>query len=137
MKSKGNCNPMQIVRAFLALLAGFAAMAAVVGAATAMLVRLAPDWVGQQRQPRTGYVIVNLIYSLAAAILGGYVTAYIASNNILTYTLVLAVIVLLLSGLSALQQRDKQPIWYQLLLMAVAPAGIFLGGLLRLKILGL
>jgi hypothetical protein len=128
---------MQIVRAFLALLAGFATMAAVVSVATAMLVKLAPDWVGRQDHPRTGYILVNLIYSLAAAILGGYVTARIAHNNILTYTLVLAVIVLLLSGLSALQQRGKQPIWYQLLLMAIAPAGIFLGGLLRLKILGL
>jgi hypothetical protein len=128
---------MQIVRAFLALLAGFATMAVVVGVATALLVKLAPDWVGRQGHPRTGYIIVNLIYSLAAAILGGYVTAWIVHNNILTYMLVLAVIVLLLSGLSALQQRGMQPIWYQLLLMAIAPAGIFLGGLLRVKMLGL
>jgi hypothetical protein len=128
---------MQIVRAFLALLAGFATMAAIVGVATALLVKLAPDWVGRQGHPRAGYILTNLIYSLAAAILGGYVTAWIAHNNILTYALVLAMIVLLLSGLSALQQRGKQPIWYQLLLMAIAPAGIFLGGLLRLKILGL
>lgn len=128
---------MQIVRAFLALLAGFVTMAAIVGVITAMLVKLAPQWVGQKGHPRTGYIVVNLIYSLAAAILGGYVAAYVASNNILTYTLVLAVIVLLLSGLSALQQRGMQPIWYQLLLMAIAPIGILLGGLLRLKILGL
>ena len=128
---------MQIVRAFLALLAGFATMAAVVGVVTAMLVKLALDWVGRQGHPRTGYILVNLVYSLTAAILDGYVTAWIAHNNILTYTLVLAVIVLLLSGLSALQQRGKQPIWYQLLLMAIAPAGIFWGGLLRLKILEL
>jgi hypothetical protein len=128
---------MQIARAFLALLTGFVTMAAVVGVARAMLVKLVPDWVGQQGHPRTGYIVVNLIDSLAAAILGGYATAWIAPNNILTYTLVLAVIVLLLSGLSALQQRGMQPIWYQLLLMAIAPAGIFLGGLLRLKILRL
>src|SRR5258708_2609825 len=107
---------MQIVRAFLALLAGFMTMAAIVGVITAMLVKLAPQWVGQKGHPRIGYIVVNLIYSLAAAILGGYVAAYVASTNILTYTLVLAVIVLLLSGLSALQQRGMQPIWYQLLL---------------------
>jgi hypothetical protein len=126
---------MQIARAFLALLTGFVTMAAVVGVARAMLVKLVPDWVGQQGHPPTGYILVNLIYSLAAAILGGYATAWIGHNNILTYTLVLGVIVLLLSGLSALQQRGMQPIWYQLLLMAIAPAGIFLGGLLRLKLL--
>jgi len=127
---------MQIARAFLALLAGFVAMAVIVGVITAMLTKLTPGWVGPQGQPRTAYVVVNLIYSLAAAILGGYVTAWIARNNILTYTLVLAIAVLLLSGLSALQQRGRQPIWYQLLLMAVAPIGILLGGMLGLKLLG-
>jgi hypothetical protein len=46
-------------------------------------------------------------------------------------------IVLLLSALSALQQRGKQPIWYQLLLVALTPAGIFVGGMIRLKVTGI
>jgi hypothetical protein len=127
---------MQIVRAFLALLGGFAAMAFVVGVITAMLVKLAPRWVGQQGHPRTAYVLVNLGYSLAGAMLGGYITAWIARGNILAHVLALTLIMLLLAALSALQQRGQQPIWYQLLLVAVMPIGALLGGLLRLRITG-
>jgi hypothetical protein len=69
--------------------------------------------------------------------LGGYVTAWIATGNPLTYVLALALIVLLLSALSALQLRGKQPIWYQLLLIAISPIGVLAGGLIRLRLPGL
>src|SRR5271168_4207663 len=107
---------MQILRSFLALLAGFVAMAALVAVLTATLMKLAPQWVGKPGRPRTGYVCVNLSYSLAAAAVGGYVTAWIATDRTLIHVLALAMIVLLLGALSALQQRGQQPIWYQLLL---------------------
>ena len=42
---------MVILHAFLALLAGFATMAILVIVVTALLTRLAPDWVGQQGKP--------------------------------------------------------------------------------------
>ena len=69
--------------------------------------------------------------------LGGYVTAWIAQGNVLAYIAALALIVLLLAALSALQLRGQQPIWYQLLLVAVMPVGVLLGELLRLRIAGL
>jgi len=128
---------MMILRSFLALFTGFLCMVAVVGVATAALMKFAPHWVGATGQPRVVYVIVNLAYSLAAAMAGGYVTAWIALGTPLKHVLVLAIIVLLLGGLSALQQRGLQPVWYQLLLMIIAPTGVLLGGLLRLRIMGL
>jgi hypothetical protein len=127
---------MPIMRAFLALLAGFAAMAALVGVATAATVKLAPRFVGQRSHPPMAYVFVNLAYSLAAAILGGYITTWVARGNFLIHIAALALIVLLLGALSALQQRGQQPIWYQLLLVAVTPVGVVLGGLLRLRVTG-
>ena len=127
---------MLILRAFLALAAGFLSMAVMVSIATAVLIKLVPEWVGTKGQPRAGYVFVNLGYSLAAAMVGGYVTAWIAQNNPLIHTLVLALVVLLLSALSALQQRGQQPIWYQLTLIALTPAGIVAGGLVRLRLIG-
>jgi len=127
---------MLILHAFLALIAGFVSMAFLVGVATAALGRFVPEWVGAKGQPRGGYIFVNLGYSLAAAMVGGYVTAWIASNNPLIHTLVLALIVLLLSALSALQQRGQQPIWYQLMLIALTPAGVVVGGFLRLRVTG-
>ncbi len=127
---------MQIARAFLALLAGFIAMALLVAAATAMLTKLAPQWVGSHGKPRPGYGVFHLIYSMAAACAGGYVTAWLTVSNPLIATLALALVVLLLGALSALQQRGRQPIWYQLTLVAIAPAGVFLGGVLRLHAIG-
>lgn len=112
-------------------------MAALVGVATAALMKLAPDWVAQAGRPRIAYVLVNLAYSLAAAMVGGYVTAWFAVGNPLIHVLALALIVLLLAALSALQQRGLQPIWYQLLLVAITPLGVFLGGALRLRALGI
>jgi hypothetical protein len=128
---------MLILHAFLALLAGFLTMAALVGIATVLITKLIPEWVGAPGHPRAGYVFVNLGYSFAAAMAGGYITAWVAKENPLIHALALALIVLLLAALSALQQRGMQPIWYQLLLVAITPLGIVLGGLLRLRILGI
>jgi hypothetical protein len=128
---------MIILRTFLALLAGFASMALLVGVATAVLVKFAPGWVGETGKPRAGYILVNLGYSLVAAMVGGFVTGWIAKNNPLYQALALALIVLLLSALSAVQQRGKQPIWYQLTLLGLTPFGVFLGGLIRVKMMGI
>ncbi len=127
---------MPVLHAFLALIAGFAVIAVMVAAATALLNTAVPEWTGRDGTPRGPYIAVNLGYSLAAALAGGYVTAWIAQQNPLIHSLVLALVVLLLSALSALQQRGLQPIWYQLTLIALTPAGVLLGGLLRLKLLG-
>ena len=112
-------------------------MALMVGVATAVLMRRVPEWVGKPGHPRAGYIFVNLGYSFAAAMAGGYVTAWISRDNPLIHALALALIVLLLAALSALQQRGQQPIWYQLTLLALTPAGVFLGGLLRLRVMGI
>src|SRR5580698_4792556 len=126
-----------ILHAFLALAAGFAAMAALVIVITALLTRLTPSWVGEQGKPHFDYVIVNLGYSFLAAEVGGYVTAWVAAANPLVHVLVLGIIVLALSAMSALQSKGKQPIWYQLSLVAISPLGALAGGLLRLRVLGI
>lgn len=128
---------MVILHGFLALLAGFATMAILVILATALLTRVAPEWVGEQGKPRLGYVFVNLGYSFLAAAAGGYVTVSIASGSILAHILALAVVVLVLSALSALQMRGEQPISYQLALVAISPMGVVAGGIVRLRLLGI
>jgi hypothetical protein len=128
---------MIIFHAFLALFAGFISMAVLVAVATAVLAKFVPEWVGAPGQPRAGYIFVNLGYSFTAAMVGGYVTAWLAQGNPLIHVLALALIVLLLSALSALQLRGQQPIWYQLTLTALTPLGVFAGGMIRLKIMGI
>jgi hypothetical protein len=126
-----------ILHAFIALVAGFAVMVTLVISITALLTRMVPSWVGDQGRPQPGYVFVNLGYSFLAAAAGGYVTAWIAQANPLVHVLALGMVVLALAALSALQSRGKQPIWYQLALVAISPLGVLAGGLLRLRVLGI
>jgi hypothetical protein len=139
---------MVVLHAFLALLSGFATMAAIVAVITVLLQKLTPGWVGESSEPGTGqgapggkpkpgYVFVNLGYSFLAAAAGGYVTAWIAQHNPLIHALALAIIVLLLAALSALQQRGRQPVWYAMTLVAVTPLGVLAGGMVRLRVLGI
>ena len=128
---------MVVLRAFLALLAGFATIAALVAVVTVLLRRLTPSWVGPTGHPTPGYIFVNLGSSFLAAAAGGCVTAWLSAANPLPHVLALAITVLLLSALSALQQRGQQPVWYMLTLVALTPAGVLAGGLLRLRMQGI
>jgi hypothetical protein len=125
------------LHAFLALAAGFLTMAILVAVLTALLVRLTPSWVGEEGNPQPGYIFVNLGYSFLAAAAGGYVTAWLAVANPLFHVLALAIIVLALAALSALQAKGKQPVWYQLTLVAMTPIGVLAGGLVRLRVMGI
>jgi len=127
---------MVILRAFLALAAGFATMAVLVTLVTVLLQRLTPDWADSSEAPKPGYMFVNLGCTFLAAAAGGYVTAWIAEHDPLIHVLALAITVLLLAALSALQQRGKLPVWYLLALVAIAPIGAFVGGLIRMRVLG-
>ena len=128
---------MVILHAFLALVSGFAVMVLLVVAITALLTRMVPSWVSEEGRPQPAYVFVNLGYSFLAAAAGGYVTSWIAGANPLVHVLALGMVVLALAALSALQSRGKQPIWYQLALVAISPLGVLAGGLLRLRVLGI
>lgn len=127
---------MVVLHAFLALVGGFAAISALVAVITSLLRKLAPGWAGETGNPGFGYVFVNLGYSFLAAAGGGYVTAWIAQHNPLVHVLALAITVLLLAALSALEQRGKQPVGYMLALVAITPLGVLAGGLVRLRVLG-
>ena len=128
---------MVILHAFLALAAGFATMALLVIVLTALLTRMVPSWTGAEGKPQPGYAFVNLGYSFLAAAAGGYMTAWAAAANPLYHVLALGIIVLALAALSALQSKGKQPIWYQLTLVALTPLGVLAGGLVRLRVMGI
>ena len=128
---------MVTFHAFLALAAGFVTMAALVAVLTALLMKLTPSWVSDHGKPKPGYIFVNLGYSFLAAAAGGYVTALLAAANPLYHVLALGIIVLALAALSAMQSKGKQPVWYQLTLVALTPIGVLAGGLVRLRVLGI
>lgn len=127
-----------ILESFLAILAGFVSMAALVMLTTLLLKALAPGFVGEEEHPQTGYMFFNLAFSAIYAAVGGWVTARLTpiTRNPLTHTLMLAIVVLVLGALSAAQLRGKQPVAYQIALTALTPLAVLLGGLLRMHQLG-
>jgi hypothetical protein len=126
-----------LISEFLAILAGFVTMMIPVVVFSAVLQAKAPEWVGPSVRPGPSYVVVNLVYSFLAAMAGGFVAACIASQNPLDTALALAIVILVLGGLSALNSRGKQPVWYLVLLLTVSPLGAVAGGLLRMRMLGI
>jgi hypothetical protein len=124
------------LHAFLALASGFAAVMLIALGLRGALLWLAPSFAAVAAQPDPAYTIVNLGASFLAGVAGGYVTAWLATANPLIHVLALALIVLGLAALSALQSRGKQPIWYQLAQVALSPMGVLAGGLVRLRVLG-
>ncbi len=127
-----------IGRAFFAIASGFVTMAVLIMASIAALSRLAPGFVSKDQRPRLTYMLCNLAFSAAFAVLGGWVTARLAPvpGNPLTLSLMLALVVLLMSALSAMQMRGQQPVTYQLTLIVISPVAVVLGGFLRLHQLG-
>ncbi len=141
---------MVVLHTFMALLAGFAVMTLLLIGQSALVTLLAPSWANKQARPEPGdseanscpsapsaYIFVNFGSSFLATAAGGYVTAWVAAANPLIHVLALGLVVLALSALSALQSRDKEPIWSQLILVAISPIGVLAGGLIRLRVLGI
>lgn len=125
---------MVILRAVWALLAGFAVMTALVFAITMLLMKKAAAWVGAPGRPNPAYLLVNIAYSFVAAVAGGYVTAWIAADNPLPRVMMLAIVVLAMSAISALEARGRQPLGYQIALAVLAPLGVVAGCLIWLKV---
>jgi len=128
---------MQVAHSFLAILAGFIAVIGFTGIATALLKRFAPDLMRDHAKPDPLAMAIHVGLNLAFSLLGGYVTARFAQSKPLVHALMLAIVVLLLSAISAVQMKDRQPIYYLLILTAVPPLAVLAGGILRLHQIGL
>jgi hypothetical protein len=117
--------------------AGFAAITLLGLLATVFVAKLTPSWSIQAGPPSPWAAFVQLGASFLVAAVGGYVTALTAAANSLVHVLALAMIVLALGALSALQSHGKLPVWFQLAQMAISPFGVLAGGLLRLRVQGI
>jgi hypothetical protein len=128
---------MQIANSFLAILAGFITIVGLMGIATVLLKRLAPNLTSDDVPPDPFIMAVNVGIGLVCSLLGGYVTARYAQSNPRVHAPMLALAVLHLSALSAGEMQGKQPIYYLLILPTIPPLSVLGGGLLRLRQLGL
>lgn len=128
---------MQIAHSFLAILAGFVTIVGLMGIATALLRRIAPNVTRDDAPPDPFIMAVNVGVGLVCSLLGGYVTARYSQGNPIVHAMMLALTVLLLSAMSALQMKGKQPVYYLLILTIIPPLAVLCGALLRLRQMGL
>lgn len=122
-----------MIRSGLSILAGFAAMTVcVIGFTLAAMAVLYPGQpIDAPIDPSTGWIAVNLAYSLAAAVAGGWVTAKIATRSPLGHAAALALIVLAMAVVGRFtggSATGAQPGWYAVAVSAVGVAGVLLGG---------
>jgi hypothetical protein len=119
-----------------ALLAGFAAITLLTFAHTKFLMRTIPAWAGVRASSTPGAVVVNLGFTFLAGAAGGYIAAWIAADNPMAGVLALAIVVLVMGAIGALERRGKLSLWFVLMMVALSPASVVVGGLLRLKFIG-
>jgi hypothetical protein len=119
------------MRSVLAVLAGFVAMALTVIVATVLFARvLYPDAApGRPPTPTGAWLAVNFAYSLAAAVLGGWLAAYLAPRAPFRHAVALAVVAAAMALPGILGGGSPgQPAWYPAVLGALAVGGVLLGG---------
>lgn len=113
------------------MLAGFAAMALAVIVMTILFARLLyPDAEpGRPPTPTVALLAVNLAYSFGAAVLGGWLAAYLAPRAPFAHAVALAVVAAAMALPGILGGGSPgQPAWYPAVLAALAIGGILLGG---------
>ncbi|MDE3201123.1 MAG: hypothetical protein KGN79_09390 [Acidobacteriota bacterium] len=126
-----------MAHAFLALLAGYAAVLVFDLGLRALSMRMTPSLSRESLRPSVAECIVQLGGSFLAGSLGGYTTAFLARGNSLIHVLVLALVILLMAALGSMQEQGKRPIWFLLSQVALAPIGVMAGGMMQLKMAGI
>jgi hypothetical protein len=107
----------QSIRSILAVIAGYLAMAIVVVILTMLCVAI---FHLQSGHPTPVYLALNMAYSLAAAALGGWITARIAGRSPIAHGIALGAVILALSALQFLHPAPGQSFAY-LIFLAIAP----------------
>jgi hypothetical protein len=121
---------MKVVRSILSVVLGFAVMAGIIMYVTPIAARYyrAEDF----RTINPAYMIANLAYSAAAAISGGFLTAWIAGYREMRHASVLGLAMIVMGFVSMRMQGQHQPGWYEVVIAGIGPIAAMLGAALRL-----
>jgi hypothetical protein len=114
----------QAIRSVLAIIAGYLTMAAIVGICTLLCIGI---FHLQSGHPTTPYLAANVVFSALAAFTGGWLAAYIAGYKPLLHGAVLAVLLLLVSGLVLRHPAPGQSVLYQVSMALLMPLAVLAG----------
>ena len=117
----------QGVRSVLAVIAGYFAMMIVVIVLTIVSMKA---FHLQSGHPTPVYLTLNILYSIAAALLGGCVTAKIARRSPIVHGVALALIMLALSLVTFSTSAGGQPLGYRIFVVIALPLAAVAGSAL-------
>lgn len=119
-----------IGRSIAAIIAGYFLMAMVGFFLTTVLYKVFLPPLEPGTLP-ANYLLINLIGSSIAALIGGYLAAFGAGRAPLIHALILAGIVMTMSLLSISMNPGIVPKWYGITMSSMLPILVAIGGLIR------
>ena len=122
-----------MLRNILAIIAGYVVLVGIIYAANFALQAVKPEWFLIGAPPAPAYLAVNIAYSFAAALVAGYLAAFVATPSKLHSVYVLAAVSLAMAILSATNADADQPRWYQVVRAIVMPSAVIAAGWLRVR----
>jgi hypothetical protein len=119
-----------LLRSLLAILTGFIVFIAIIRMLTALAGSLSPNLASQGSQAMA-YLLLSLVWSVAAAVLAGFITARIAGAHEFPHSAALGFLMVLLGVISMRQEGVTQPGWYQITIAGCGPVSAMIGAALR------
>jgi hypothetical protein len=116
---------VRIARGVVGVLFGFGVFFAIIHMLGALAGSLADT-------PPARYLLLSLAWTVAAAVLGGYITARIAGSHEFPYAAAVGLLIILLGFLSMRQEGASKPGWYQITLAGCGPISAMIGAAIRL-----
>jgi hypothetical protein len=121
---------MKIARSVLGVLFGFGVFLAIVQMLSAFAGSLTG---GTLSKPAPGnYLLLSVTWTVAAAILGGYVAARIAGAHEFPHAAAVGLLMIGMSFLSMRQEGVSRPGWYQVTIAGCGPISALIGAAIRL-----
>jgi uncharacterized membrane protein len=126
---------MKIARSALAILFGFGVFFAIVQMLSAFAGSLAagslPTASFTGNAP-ANYLVLGVVWTIAAAVVAGYVTARIAGAHEFPHAAAVGMLMIVMSFLSMRQEGASTPGWYQIAIAGCGPISAMIGVAIRL-----
>jgi len=125
-----------MVRSVLAVIAGFLVTTMIVMIATVITAQL---MFGEMTEdmlatftPTPTYLVINILYGVLAAMIGGYYTAWVARRLPVRHGMALALLILIMGVVTIfVEQQGNQPVWYSYVMPVLGAMGAVMGSRLR------
>jgi hypothetical protein len=116
---------MKIARGVVGVLFGFGVFFAIVHMLSAFAGSLSNTAPGN-------YLFLNVTWTIAAAVLGGYIAARIAGAHEFPHAAAVGMLMIAMSFLSMRQEGVSRPGWYQIVIAGCGPISALIGAAIRL-----